>query len=331
MFSVKTGLVVSMMAVLLASAAGAGEFPPGGPMPSGPQAQGPQPFPAVREYAEMLRVRAREIQALADRLRHEADGLDELAKAQFGPGRGPEGTEVRQRALMEAMKDAIGRAEREGRGEEAAEMRMRLERLREEMGRREGGPRMGDFDEMRGRVQSIREQASKAKEQGRFDDAQRLWDEAQDIEMKMQREQEVRAMAEHVRALREKAAVMREQSQQAKREGRHDEAREQWGQAEQIERDAQDGVRKIERFKAESLVKDVRIAADRARARGSHEEAETLAGEAGRLEERLDGAPRGPQGDSDLVRIVEELRGEVKQLRREVEEMRARLDRPEAR
>lgn len=323
-------MIVSVTFVLLSSAAGAGEFPPEGPAVFERDPGGPQPFAVMREHAEALRARAREAQALADRLRREADGLDELAKAHFDPGRASQGMDKRRRALMEAIEDAIGQAEREGRAEVAAEARMRAEQLREEMGRREGEPRMGGSDQMRGRIQSIREQASRAKEQGRFDDAQRLWDEAQNIETRAQRELEVRAMAEHVRTLREKAAVMREQSQQAKREGRHDEAREQWAKAEQIEREVQDGVRKIERFKAESLVKDVRIAADRARARGSHEEAETLAREARRLEERLDGSPKESQREGDLTRIVEELRGEVKQLRREMEEMKARLEQREA-
>ncbi len=191
---------------------------------------------------------------------------------------------------------------------------------------------MGRPDEIRERIEHLRREAAQAKEKGRFEEAQRLWDESQNIEMKVQREQEVRRMKEHLGPMRDKAVMLREQSQRAKREGRHDEAREQWEKADQIEREIQDGLRKIERFQAESHVKDLRTAADRARARGSHEEAEGLANEARRIEEHLSGdLPRDAHCEGDLVRIVEELRSEVKQLRREMEEMRGRLDQREAR
>lgn len=227
----------------LASAAQVDVDPGDGPTKVRPRPEPPfgptQPPAAMREYAEVIRARAREAQKLADSLCREADGLDRLAREQFGPGMGPQEMDSRQR------------------------------------------------------------------------------------EMTVMREQEVRRMAENLGAMKQKIAILRQQSVQAKQDGRYEEAKGLWEKAQQLEQDAQKGLEKIERFKAGAQIKDLQMMAGRAKKQGDDQKAQALLDEARGRKERVKIAPKGTPQDSDLLRMVEELRGEVKQLRRELDELRA--------
>jgi tetratricopeptide (TPR) repeat protein len=273
--------------------------------PAGPPAFEPRPSMGpdrpVRERAQELRARAREARELAERLSREADELDRMTQQPFGPERGPEGMDRAHRELAE-IKEAIGRAEREGRWEEAAELRRNAERLIGQFRPPERGPQMGGPEEAKERIERLRDEARRAKEQGRFEEAERLWNEAQGLEMKMGHEYEIRRISEQVEARRDKAAALREQAERAEREGRLDEARMQRQKAENIEREAEEGIRKAERVKAEARLKE------------------------------FGGPPMEPgprPQDGELMRVVEELKREVKRLRQEMNELRGRMgDRP---
>ena len=269
-------IILMVVAVLtLASAAQVNVGPEGGPMKFRPEPPfGPGQPPAIlREYAEVLRARAREAQELADRLRREAEGLDRLAKDQFGPSMaGPMGMDPGQREMME----------------------------------------------VKGHIERLRNEAARAKAEGRFDESQCLWNEAQDVEMKLMREQEVRRMAENLGLMKQKAAIVRQQSVQAKQDGRHEEARELWETAEQLDRDVQEGLEKTGRFKMDSQIKDRQVMAGRARKQAGERKTPVSS------EKSVKMAPKGMPQDNELFRMVEELRGEVKQLRRELEEMKSR-------
>ena len=67
--------------------------------------------------------------------------------------------------------------------------------------------------------------------------------------------------------------MVRQQAVQAKQDGRHDEARELWEKAEQIERDMQGGLEKIERFKIDSQIKDRQMMIGRAKKQGDVQKA----------------------------------------------------------
>jgi len=347
----RNDLVVTILTLALAFVltSQAQDRPEGGPpvlQPQPGQPMGPErPMPAIREYAQQLRERAREAQELADRLRRQAEELDQIARngplpgmgpgpmLAVGPGPGP--VDPMQRELME-IKEAIGRAEREGRHEQAADLRNRAEQLMNEMRSRQKGPQKEEqpFREMKERIEQLQNQAREAQGAGREDEARRLREEAEDVEMKMQAEREIGNMAAHAEALHGKMMELRKQAQQAEREGRRDEAADRSQKAGDIERQVDDTKRKIERFKMESQLKHMHMMAERAEKRGDMEKAEALAREARELEQGLQG--RGPEqgpkmGGDELPRMVEELRQEVKRLRQEMEEMRKQTSERERR
>lgn len=335
-------LVITVLTVVLAFvlAARAQERPEGGPpvfQPQPGQTVGPdRPMPPVREYAQQLRERAREAQELADRLRRQADELDQMARQgpmpgmgpgqMFGMGMGPGHMDQRQRELAE-IKEAIGRAEREGQHEKAADLRKRAEQVMSEMRSRQWGPQKDEqeFKEMKERIEQLQDQARDAEAGGRGDDARRLHEEAENIEVKMQTERGIRERAAKIEAMHDKAAALRQQAEQSKRDGRPEEAKAQWQNADEVERQIGEVKRDIDRFKMESELKQIHRMAEQAEKRGEMEKADALAHKARELEQRLrgPGPEQGPEmrGD-DMPRMVDELRQEVKRLRQEVEELK---------
>ncbi|MBN1508882.1 MAG: hypothetical protein JW955_18690 [Sedimentisphaerales bacterium] len=324
--------VISVLAMVfaLALASQAQERAVGGPPVFRPEVmQEPQPpMPPIQEYARQLYEQARLAQELADRLRRQAEELDQMARRgpmpNMGPGPGP--MDPMQRELME-IKEAVGRAEREGRHEQAADLRNRAEQLMKEMRSRQKGPQRKEpaFQEIRERIEQLQNQAREAQDARRAEEAQRLREEAEAVEMKMRTEREVRNMAAHAEALIGKVMELRKQAEQAKREGRGDEAAELAETAADVERQVDETKHKIERFKMESQIKHMHMMAEWAERRGDMEKAEALAREGRELEQRLHDPDleRGPGvGGDELPRIVKELREEVKRLRREMQEMR---------
>ena len=216
---------------------------PGGPPPipdlrSVPPLNVAPPIPLMRQQAEELRARAREAQELSDRLRRQADELDQMAKQQMDRGRGPQEMEQGQRELAE-IKEAIGRAEREGRGQDAAEMRRRAEQLMGRFQLMQPDPGMDERQEIKGKIERLRNEARMAKEQGRVDDSKRASQEADRMEQQL-REQGPRGNDEPGRPMPPEVQDILKAAEQAEREGRRDDARRQREKAEIVARQLQE-------------------------------------------------------------------------------------------
>jgi DNA repair exonuclease SbcCD ATPase subunit len=323
-------IVVACLALVAAAQPNAGPDSRSPTEVSAPRAGQPMgtqpPAPRMRQRAQELRARAQEAQRLADQLRYEANELDRQAQGRPQPGPGPRpGDTARIDRELGELKEAIGRAEQEGRSQDAAELRERADRLKGQL--RPLGHGMGEPREVQERIERLRNESRKAKEQGRFEDSQRLWQEADNLQMKIQQGQEIGSMDERLRMMREKAAALREQADRAQREGREREAWELRENAGRVERDAEEGMRKIERMKVEGRLKQLDVMADQARQGGDFRRADALDEEARQLKQRLGGSPTGPQPrEEELLRAVEGLKLEIMQLRQEVDELKNRLN-----
>jgi len=236
-------VVAILSLVLMVQAQDRQDGAPGGspPMPdlrSAPPLNVTPPISLIRQQAEELRARAREAQELSDRLRRQADELDQVAKRQMDGGRGPQDMERGQRELTE-IKDAIGRAEREGRGQDAAELRKRAEQLMGRFQPMQPGPGMDERQEIKGKIERLRNGARMAKEQGRVDDSKRVSQEADRLEQQL-REQGPRGNDQPGRPMPPEVQDMLKAAEQAEREGRRDDARRQREKAEIVARQLQE-------------------------------------------------------------------------------------------
>jgi tetratricopeptide (TPR) repeat protein len=242
----------------------------------------------------------------------------------FDPGQSP--AAMRDRA--EAMR---------GRAREAQELadRLRFEadqldrQVQEQFGpgpegSRKVAPGQRETVAIKEKIGLLRDQAVKAKAEGRFEQSQRLWNEAEDLETRLARGQQIRGMAEELGAMKRKAAVVRQQAMQAKQEGRYEEAGQLSEKAEQIEQQMQARQEKIDRFKMDSQSKDRQMKVERAKKQGVGPKTSSPSKEIPASKEPVKMAPKGTPQDSELIRAVEELQGEVKQLRRELQEMKSR-------
>jgi len=191
-------------------------------------------IPLIRQQAEELRARAREAQELSDRLRRQADELDQVAKRQMDRGRGPQDMERGQRELAE-IKDAIGRAEREGRRQDAAELRKRAEQLMGRLQPMQPGPGMDERQEIKGKVERLRNEARIAKEQDRIEDSKRASQEADRLEQQL-REQGPSGNDQPGKLVLPEVLDILKAAEQAEREGRMDDARRQREKAEIVAR-----------------------------------------------------------------------------------------------
>jgi hypothetical protein len=296
--------------------------------PSQPQPRvGPGPIPPmqIRELAEQLRARAREAQELSDRLRRQADELDQMAQRRMGGGPGPQQMEQRRRELDE-IREAIGRAEREGRWQEAEELRRHAEQL---MGRPQPmppGPRMEERQEIKRQIERLRDEARRAKEQGRMEDSERVWKEADRLEQVL-REQGPRG--DERQEMKRKIEELRNEARRAKEEDRREDAERLGQEANRLEqRLREQGPREKGEFGGPMPpeVQDILRAAEQAEregrldeARRQREKAEIVARE---LQEqrgrRVLGEP-SPRGEErqEMKRKIEELRNEARRAKEE--------------
>ena len=156
--SAAVGLIVILA---LVSSAQTNERREDGPPPTMVMAPQPQPSGGpgpiapmqMRELAEQLRMRAREAQELSERLRRQADELDQMAKRLMDRGPGPQ-----QQGRFQPMPS---------------------------------GPRMDERPELKRQIERLRDEARRAKEQGRREDSERIWQEADRLEQVL-REQGLR-------------------------------------------------------------------------------------------------------------------------------------------
>jgi hypothetical protein len=303
--------------------------------PAGP---GPIPMMAMREYAEQLRARARQAQELADWLRRQADEVDQMAKPQMDGGRGPQEVGQVQRELGE-IKEAIGRAEREGRPQEAAELRQRADQLMGRFQPMQRSPGMGDPQEIKRQIERLRDEAQKAKEQGRMEDSQRAWQEAERLEQQL-RGQGPREKGESGRPMPPEVQDIRKAAEQAEREGRMDDARRMREKAETIARQGQEqngrqpnqpqGQRMNEPQEIKKQIERLRDESQKAKEQGRMDDAKRTWQEADRMEQQL--REQGPRekGESgrqmspevqDILRSAEqaEREGRMEDARRQRE------------
>jgi hypothetical protein len=296
------GLVVILA---LVSSAQTNERREGGPPPTvvmPPQPQlpvGPGLIPPMRmrELADQLRARAQEAQELSDRLRRQADELDQMAKRMMdrGPGPGPQQMDQTKREL-DTIKEAIGRAEREGRRQEADELRRRAEQLMGRFQPMPPGPRMDERQEIKGQIERLRNEAQKAKDEGRVEDSKNIWQEAQRLEQEL-REQGPRKGGEFGGPMPPEVQDILRSAEQAQREGRMEDARRQREKADMVARPWQEqrgnrelgqpGPRGDERQEMKRKIEDLRNEAQKAKDQGRGEDADRLWKEADRLEQQL--------------------------------------------
>jgi hypothetical protein len=320
-------VVLTLVATAQPSEPREGSPPPTAIMPMSPQGPlGPGPVPALalREYAEQLRARARQAQELADWLRRQADEVDQMAMRQMERGPGAPALGPVQRELQE-LREAIGRAEREGRRDEAAELRQRADQLRGQLRPMSPDERMAMRQEMKRQVERLRDQARQAKEQGRLEQSEQIWKEADRLEQKLR---EQGAPDEQRQAIKEKIERLRDESRKAKDQGRLDEADRLWKEADRLEQqlrapgqsrkpvppEVQDILRSAEQAEREGRLEDARRQREKAEA-----VARQLQGQA-----RKGGDPSAPKLKDELLRNVEEIRKEIGRLWQAVNEMRRR-------
>jgi len=306
-------LIVAILTIVVTCiyASNAQERPEGGPPVMEPRLERPMgpggPMPWMREYAEQLRVRAREAQEFAERLRQDAERFEQMARQGGGPGMMPGPVEPVRRELAE-IREAIGRAEREGRPDEAAELRKNAERLADEMRARGRAPQVNEqrFAEAKEQIERLKNQMKEAEENGRPEQARKLREQIQGIEMKMQRGMEMRDMGAQIESMRDKAAELRKQSQRAKQEGRFDEARAQWEKANNIERE----IGEIQQKAGKPIMKP----------------------ETKRRPVQEPNAEKGPRvRGGDMPQNAEQLQDEVARLRQEVRQLKKQLQDKESR
>jgi len=232
-----TSLIVGVVLVLaLVAVAQPPEFREGGfpptMVPPPPVAPGPGPA-LMKEYAEQLRVRAREAQELADRLRRQADELDQMVKRQVD--RGPGEMEGVKRELAE-IKEATGRAQREGRWEKVEELRQRASHLLRRFQPLPPAPRPGEREEVKRQIERLREEARRAKEEGRPEQSKRMWQDADRLEQKLREQAFDRPGPEAQRQeVKSKIERLRDESRRAKDQGRFEEADRLWKDADRLE------------------------------------------------------------------------------------------------
>jgi hypothetical protein len=306
--------------------------PPGGP--------GPMPAQRLREYAEQLRLSAREAQELADRLRRQADELDLMAMRQMN--RGPrsqngQNMEPIQRELGE-LQGAIGRAEQEGRWQDAAELRQRADQLKRSPQGAQPGPGMVGPEEMKRQIERLRDEAARAKQEGRIEDSQRVWKEADRMEQQL-RGQGPGPKGGFSKPVPPPVQDILRAAEQAEREGRMEDARKQREKAEAVARQLEEqqrgqgnqqmGPRGDERQGIKEKIGRLRDEAQKAKEQGRFDDANRMWKDADRLEQQLreqGQGPKqpGPQLRDELKRSMEEVKKEIGRLWQAVNEMRSR-------
>jgi len=314
--SAAVGLIVILA---LVSSAQTNERREDGPPPTMVMAPQPQPSGGpgpiapmqMRELAEQLRMRAREAQELSDRLRRQADELDQMAKRLMDRGPGPQ-----QQGRFQPMPS---------------------------------GPRMDERPELKRQIERLRDEARRAKEQGRREDSERIWQEADRLEQVL-REQGLREGGEPRGPMPPEVQDILRAAEQAEREGRMDDARRQREKADMVARQLQErpekrfgqpGPRGDERQEMKRKIGELRNEAQRAKDQGRGEDADRLWKEADRLERQLRGdgmdnaRPIKKEKKQDrespdqsfrdeMVRGMEGLKKEIGRLWQAVNEMRDR-------
>jgi len=146
-------------------------------------------------------------------------------------GRVPQDQERIERELDE-VRDATGRAEREGRWEAVQELRRRAQELVGKFQAGRSASRERERQEIKHQVERLMNEARAAKEQGRLEEAERLGQEAKRLERRLQEPGPGEPERQEIKRQIER---LREQSREAKAAGRHEEAEQLWQKADRLE------------------------------------------------------------------------------------------------
>ena len=212
------------------------------PMPPGPRMEERQ---EIKRQVERLRDEARRAKEQgrvedSERIWKEEDRLEQALREQ-GPREKGEFGKPMPPEVQDILR-AAEQAEREGRMEDARRQREKAEivarQLQEQRGNRgfgQPGPRGDERQEIKRKIEDLRNEAQKAKDQGRREDADRLWKEADRMEQQL-REQGPREKGEFGRPMPPEVQDILRSAEQAEREGRMDDARRQREKAEMVAR-----------------------------------------------------------------------------------------------
>ena len=161
------------------------------PMPPGPRMEERE---EIKRQVERLRDEARRAKEQgrmedSQRIWNEADRLEQVLREQ-GPREGGEFRGPMPPEVQDILR-AAEQAEREGRMEDARRQREKAEmvarQLQQQRENRSGqpGPRGDERPEMKRKIGELRNEAQKARDQGRGEDADRLWKEADRLERQL--------------------------------------------------------------------------------------------------------------------------------------------------
>lgn len=212
-----------------------------GPEPS----QGPfQPMPPGSEMAERQKIK-RQIEGLRDEAqRAKEQGRAEDAKRIIEKAErleqklrswGPPAPERSGREMPPEVQDilrAAEQAEREGRLDEARRQRLKAEDVARQLQEQRGEPGGEERPRMKERVGRLREEAKRAKEQGRTEDSERLWRDADRLEQQLREQAPPDVKRQEIK---HKIERLRDESRIAKEQNRREEAERLWREADRLE------------------------------------------------------------------------------------------------
>jgi hypothetical protein len=300
----------------------------------------------MREYAEQLRARAREAQELSDRLRREADEMDQTAQRMMGRGPGPQpmspdGRQEMIKRQIERLRDEARRAKEQSRMEESKRMWEESDRLEQEL-RAQGPGERGQFGKpVPPEVQDILRAAEQAEREGRMDDARRQREKAEMVARQFE-EQRMRQgggqpgpREDERQQIKRKIEELRNEAQKAKEQNRMDDADRLWKDADRLEQKLREqGPPADERQQIKAKIMSLRDEAQKAKEQNRSEDADRLWKDADRLEQQLRGQGPREKGESgkqaapklkdELLRSMGEIKNEIGRLWQAVNEMRSR-------
>lgn len=276
----------------------------------------------IRAKIDQLLHEAREMDERADILRAEAEELERMLVSDGERIRRPEAVELEVMELMERAEQA----HKDGRLDEAADLRAEAEGLAQQLRERPRRERPDEIDRLERHVHELIEMAEQAEKAGNRERAERLRAEARESKRHLRREAEQREQAQGVEKLDREIAELHEASEKARHSGRHHEAERLQRRVEEIETNLH---RHHLELKAAGMKREIahlhELAADKKR-QGRHEEAKAIMAEAGNLERRLHEMVRGPECRPEaLVHRVDVLQDQVNGLRHQIAEIRQML------
>lgn len=280
-----------------------------------------------QERIEKLRTMAREAEEKAKNFRLEAQELQRMMGREFEPAEGgPKPPPPEQvHARIAELKEAAKRAEREGRHDEAADLREKAMAVAKELEAQQNQVRDRKRAELKEKLIHLEKMAREAKEQGEMDKAERLWVEAKELEQILKREFQEQEKNKHVGELQAKLAELKKAAQLAQQQGREDEAAELIEKAKQIAREIEETTPPGKIRSPKNEIERLRALAGEAKEGGQPDRAEAILREAKELERKIKGPVEGkmqPPAAPELIHQIEILREEVGRLRKDVEELR---------